>query len=133
MKDWINFPCARWSQLFSRSSFRELTNICSSFLFYLYQMGIESWQQEQPVVLRTWTAESPHNYDNNCHDVTVFLCPGATSFDVEFDERCETERRQVDQSCINTFWLTFPFGLMSCVLEATTKEMVFRLYMFDQF
>ncbi|XP_007425988.1 zinc finger ZZ-type and EF-hand domain-containing protein 1 [Python bivittatus] len=57
------------------------------------KMGIESWQQEQPVVLRTWTAESPHNYDNNCHDVTVFLCPGATYFEVEFDERCETERR----------------------------------------
>ncbi|XP_058020399.1 zinc finger ZZ-type and EF-hand domain-containing protein 1 [Ahaetulla prasina] len=57
------------------------------------KMGIESWQQEQPVVLRTWTTESPHNYDNNCHDVTVFLCPGATSFEVEFDERCETERR----------------------------------------
>ncbi|KAL7987036.1 hypothetical protein Chor_005955 [Crotalus horridus] len=71
------------------------------------KMGIESWQQEQPVVLRTWTAESPHNYDNNCHDVTVFLCPGATSFEVEFDERCETERRQVDQSCINTFWYDY--------------------------
>ncbi|XP_042298804.1 zinc finger ZZ-type and EF-hand domain-containing protein 1-like isoform X2 [Sceloporus undulatus] len=56
-------------------------------------MGLDSWQQEQPVVLRTWAAESPHNYDNNCHDVTVFLCPGATYFEVEFDERCETERR----------------------------------------
>uniref|UniRef100_A0A6J0V4H1 Zinc finger ZZ-type and EF-hand domain-containing protein 1 isoform X1 n=1 Tax=Pogona vitticeps TaxID=103695 RepID=A0A6J0V4H1_9SAUR len=55
--------------------------------------GLESWQQEEPVVLRTWTAESPHNYENNCHDVTVFLCPGATYFEVEFDERCETERR----------------------------------------
>ncbi|XP_063002745.1 zinc finger ZZ-type and EF-hand domain-containing protein 1 isoform X1 [Elgaria multicarinata webbii] len=57
------------------------------------KLAIESCQQEQPVVLRTWTAESPHNYDNNCHDVTVFLCPGATYFEVEFDERCETERR----------------------------------------
>ncbi|KAL8198844.1 UNVERIFIED_CONTAM: Zinc finger ZZ-type and EF-hand domain-containing protein 1 [Gekko kuhli] len=54
---------------------------------------LDSWQQEQPVVLRTWALESPHNYDNNCHDVTVFLCPGATYFEVEFDERCETERR----------------------------------------
>nr|XP_056720968.1 zinc finger ZZ-type and EF-hand domain-containing protein 1 [Euleptes europaea] len=57
------------------------------------KVDMESWQQEQPVVLRTWALESPHNYDNNCHDVTVFLCPGATYFEVEFDERCETERR----------------------------------------
>ncbi|XP_048374688.1 zinc finger ZZ-type and EF-hand domain-containing protein 1 isoform X2 [Sphaerodactylus townsendi] len=57
------------------------------------KVDMESWQQEQPVVLRTWAMESPHNYDNNCHDVTVFLCPGATYFEVEFDERCETERR----------------------------------------
>uniref|UniRef100_A0A803XUX2 Zinc finger ZZ-type and EF-hand domain containing 1 n=1 Tax=Meleagris gallopavo TaxID=9103 RepID=A0A803XUX2_MELGA len=51
------------------------------------------WQQEQPVVLRTWTVESPHNYENNCHEVSVFLCHGATYFEVEFDEKCETERR----------------------------------------
>uniref|UniRef100_A0A674GFB3 Zinc finger ZZ-type and EF-hand domain containing 1 n=1 Tax=Taeniopygia guttata TaxID=59729 RepID=A0A674GFB3_TAEGU len=51
------------------------------------------WQQEQPVVLRTWTMESPHNYENNCHEVSVFLCHGATYFEVEFDEKCETERR----------------------------------------
>ncbi|XP_044312042.1 zinc finger ZZ-type and EF-hand domain-containing protein 1-like [Varanus komodoensis] len=57
------------------------------------KVSIQSQPQEQPVVLRTWTVESPHNYDNNCHDVTVFLCPGATSFEVEFDDRCETERR----------------------------------------
>uniref|UniRef100_H9G4F0 Uncharacterized protein n=1 Tax=Anolis carolinensis TaxID=28377 RepID=H9G4F0_ANOCA len=56
-------------------------------------MGLEGLQQEQPVVLRVWTVESPHNYDNNCHDFTVFLCPGATYFEVEFDDRCETERR----------------------------------------
>ncbi|XP_066491104.1 LOW QUALITY PROTEIN: zinc finger ZZ-type and EF-hand domain-containing protein 1 [Tiliqua scincoides] len=57
------------------------------------KVDIENWRQEQPVVLRTWSMESPHNYNNNCHDVTVFLCPGATYFEVEFDERCETERR----------------------------------------
>uniref|UniRef100_A0A8C2TBV7 Zinc finger ZZ-type and EF-hand domain containing 1 n=1 Tax=Coturnix japonica TaxID=93934 RepID=A0A8C2TBV7_COTJA len=51
------------------------------------------WQQEQPVVLRTWTVESPHNYENNCHEVSVFLCHGASYFEVEFDEKCETERR----------------------------------------
>ncbi|XP_061461345.1 zinc finger ZZ-type and EF-hand domain-containing protein 1 isoform X2 [Rhineura floridana] len=57
------------------------------------KVGMDSWQQEQPVVLRTWAMESPHNYENNCHDVTAFLCPGATYFEVEFDDRCETERR----------------------------------------
>ncbi|XP_030328587.1 zinc finger ZZ-type and EF-hand domain-containing protein 1 isoform X3 [Strigops habroptila] len=58
-----------------------------------HKMEMESWQQEQPVVLRTWTMESPHNYENNCHEVSVFLCHGATYFEVEFDENCETERR----------------------------------------
>ncbi|KAM4700510.1 zinc finger ZZ-type and EF-hand domain-containing protein 1 [Discoglossus pictus] len=55
---------------------------------------MESWSQvQQPVVLQTWNMESPHNYENNCHDKTVFLCPGATYFEVEFDDKCETERR----------------------------------------
>ncbi|XP_042685889.1 zinc finger ZZ-type and EF-hand domain-containing protein 1 isoform X1 [Centrocercus urophasianus] len=58
-----------------------------------HKMEIESWQQEQPIVLRTWTVESPHNYENNCHEISVFLCHGATYFEVEFDEKCETERR----------------------------------------
>uniref|UniRef100_H2M814 Zinc finger ZZ-type and EF-hand domain containing 1 n=1 Tax=Oryzias latipes TaxID=8090 RepID=H2M814_ORYLA len=54
----------------------------------------ESWQQpQQPVVLRTWSMESPHNYENSRHETTIFACPGATSFEVEFDERCETEKR----------------------------------------
>ncbi|XP_056603284.1 zinc finger ZZ-type and EF-hand domain-containing protein 1 isoform X1 [Triplophysa dalaica] len=48
---------------------------------------------QQPVVLRTWNMESPHNYENSRHETTVFVCPGATSFEVEFDERCETEKR----------------------------------------
>uniref|UniRef100_A0A3P9L8A9 Zinc finger, ZZ-type with EF hand domain 1 n=1 Tax=Oryzias latipes TaxID=8090 RepID=A0A3P9L8A9_ORYLA len=53
----------------------------------------ESWQQpQQPVVLRTWSMESPHNYENSRHETTIFACPGATSFEVEFDERCETEK-----------------------------------------
>lgn len=50
-------------------------------------------QTQQPVVLRTWQMESPHNYENSRHENTVFVCPGATSFEVEFDERCETEKR----------------------------------------
>ncbi|XP_036975972.1 zinc finger ZZ-type and EF-hand domain-containing protein 1 isoform X2 [Acanthopagrus latus] len=54
----------------------------------------ESWHQpQQPVVLRTWNMESPHNYENSRHETTVYACPGATSFEVEFDERCETEKR----------------------------------------
>lgn len=56
-------------------------------------MDVETWQQERPVVLHTWTKESAHNYENNCHEVSVFVSPGATYFEVEFDERCETEKR----------------------------------------
>ncbi|XP_039612710.1 zinc finger ZZ-type and EF-hand domain-containing protein 1 isoform X1 [Polypterus senegalus] len=50
-------------------------------------------QSQQPIVLRTWNMESSHNYENNLHETTVFVCPGATSFEIEFDERCETEKR----------------------------------------
>ncbi|XP_051981297.1 zinc finger ZZ-type and EF-hand domain-containing protein 1-like isoform X2 [Xyrauchen texanus] len=50
-------------------------------------------QMQQPVVLRTWQMESPHNYENSRHETTVFVCPGASSFEVEFDERSETEKR----------------------------------------
>ncbi|XP_037544055.1 zinc finger ZZ-type and EF-hand domain-containing protein 1 [Nematolebias whitei] len=54
----------------------------------------ENWHQPQKtVVLRTWNMESPHNYENSQHETTVFACPGATLFEVEFDERCETEKR----------------------------------------
>ncbi|KAF3813425.1 hypothetical protein GH733_018578 [Mirounga leonina] len=57
------------------------------------KLDAETWQQECPVVLHTWTKESAHNYENNCHEVSVFVSPGATYFEVEFDERCETEKR----------------------------------------
>ncbi|XP_029956401.1 zinc finger ZZ-type and EF-hand domain-containing protein 1 [Salarias fasciatus] len=54
----------------------------------------DSWHQpQQPVILRTWNLESPHNYENSRHETSIFACPGATSFEVEFDERCETEKR----------------------------------------
>ncbi|XP_006899819.1 PREDICTED: zinc finger ZZ-type and EF-hand domain-containing protein 1 [Elephantulus edwardii] len=59
----------------------------------LNKLDVETWQQEQPVVLHTWTKESAHNYENNCHEVSLFVSPGATYFEVEFDERCETEKR----------------------------------------
>ncbi|XP_061104197.1 zinc finger ZZ-type and EF-hand domain-containing protein 1 isoform X3 [Conger conger] len=58
------------------------------------KVDLENCQHpQQPVVLRTWNMESPHNYENSRHETTVFVCPGATTFKVEFDERCETEMR----------------------------------------
>ncbi|XP_064597879.1 zinc finger ZZ-type and EF-hand domain-containing protein 1-like [Liolophura sinensis] len=59
------------------------------------KIGSEHWSQvnAEDVVLRTWHVESSHNYENNQHTTQVFSCPGATSFVVEFDPRCETERR----------------------------------------
>uniref|UniRef100_A0A3B4C7N7 Zinc finger, ZZ-type with EF hand domain 1 n=1 Tax=Pygocentrus nattereri TaxID=42514 RepID=A0A3B4C7N7_PYGNA len=58
------------------------------------KVDLESCQHpQQPVVLKTWTMESPHDYEDSKHENTVFLCPGATYFEVEFDDRCETEKR----------------------------------------
>uniref|UniRef100_A0A4W3IE80 Zinc finger ZZ-type and EF-hand domain containing 1 n=1 Tax=Callorhinchus milii TaxID=7868 RepID=A0A4W3IE80_CALMI len=51
-------------------------------------------KSEEPVFLRMWTMESAHNYENNSHETTVFVCPGATFFQLEFDEKCETEKRR---------------------------------------
>ncbi|XP_032934073.2 zinc finger ZZ-type and EF-hand domain-containing protein 1 isoform X2 [Catharus ustulatus] len=84
----LDIPCCTLLQGFS-TLIEPLKSLCSE----PHKMDMESWQQEQPVVLRTWTMESPHNYEDNCHDVSVFLCHGATYFEVEFDEKCETERR----------------------------------------
>uniref|UniRef100_A0A7M4EG06 Zinc finger ZZ-type and EF-hand domain containing 1 n=1 Tax=Crocodylus porosus TaxID=8502 RepID=A0A7M4EG06_CROPO len=84
----LDIPHCNLLQLFSTLT-EPLKNLCSE----PDKMDMESWQQEQPVALRTWTMESPHNYENNCHVVSVFLCHGATYFEVEFDEKCETERR----------------------------------------
>ncbi|XP_078081314.1 zinc finger ZZ-type and EF-hand domain-containing protein 1 isoform X6 [Mustelus asterias] len=50
-------------------------------------------KSEEPVFLRMWSMESTHNYENNSHETTVFVCPGATFFEVEFDEKSETEKR----------------------------------------
>ncbi|KFU95910.1 Zinc finger ZZ-type and EF-hand domain-containing protein 1, partial [Chaetura pelagica] len=84
----LDIPYCTLLQEFS-TLIEPLKSLCSE----PHKMEMESWQQEQPVVLRTWTMESPHNYENNCHEVSVFLCHGATYFEVEFDEKCETERR----------------------------------------
>ncbi|XP_077868975.1 zinc finger ZZ-type and EF-hand domain-containing protein 1-like [Saccoglossus kowalevskii] len=48
---------------------------------------------QESVTLRTWNIESTHNYENNLHITQIFYCPGASSFHVEFDSRCETEKR----------------------------------------
>uniref|UniRef100_A0A3P8VT83 Zinc finger ZZ-type and EF-hand domain containing 1 n=1 Tax=Cynoglossus semilaevis TaxID=244447 RepID=A0A3P8VT83_CYNSE len=71
-----------------------LKGLSSDSEYTLSKVDQESWHQpQQPVVLRTWNIESPHNYENSCHETSIFACPGATSFEVEFDERCETEKR----------------------------------------
>ncbi|KAF3706699.1 Zinc finger ZZ-type and EF-hand domain-containing protein 1 [Channa argus] len=71
-----------------------LKNLTSDTGDILSKVDQESWHQpQQPVVLRTWNMESPHNYENSRHETSIFACPGATSFEVEFDERCETEKR----------------------------------------
>uniref|UniRef100_A0A4W6ECK7 Zinc finger ZZ-type and EF-hand domain containing 1 n=1 Tax=Lates calcarifer TaxID=8187 RepID=A0A4W6ECK7_LATCA len=71
-----------------------LKNLSSDTGDIFSKVDQESWHQpQQPVVLRTWNMESPHNYENSRHETSIFACPGATSFEVEFDERCETEKR----------------------------------------
>ena len=69
---------------------------CVTRVFELQSNAAESSNRASDkgdAVLRTWDVESSHNYDNNTHTSQQFFCPGATSFVVEFDSRCETERR----------------------------------------
>nr|XP_049597636.1 zinc finger ZZ-type and EF-hand domain-containing protein 1 isoform X2 [Syngnathus scovelli] len=71
-----------------------LKNLSSGTGDIFSKVDQESWHQpQQPVVLRTWTMESSHNYEDSRHETNIFTFPGATSFEVEFDERCETEKR----------------------------------------
>ncbi|XP_077980047.1 zinc finger ZZ-type and EF-hand domain-containing protein 1-like [Glandiceps talaboti] len=60
-----------------------------------HDVDSDAWRlvNQENVVLRTWNIESTHNYENNLHITQIFFCPGATSFHVEFDTRCETEKR----------------------------------------
>ena len=44
-------------------------------------------------VVRVWTRESKHNYENNSNINEEFVCPSASKFVIEFDSRCHTERR----------------------------------------
>ena len=44
-------------------------------------------------IFRTWDVESSHSYNNNMNITLSFVYPGANKFIVEFDPRCQTERR----------------------------------------
>ncbi|XP_051891309.1 LOW QUALITY PROTEIN: zinc finger ZZ-type and EF-hand domain-containing protein 1 [Pristis pectinata] len=71
-----------------------LKNLCCETGDDFIKLGGENLEKsEEPVFLRMWSMESTHNYENNSHATTVFVCPGATLFEVEFDEKCETEKR----------------------------------------
>nr|DBA33358.1 TPA: hypothetical protein GDO54_001053 [Pyxicephalus adspersus] len=89
----LDIPHCSLLQCFSQLT-KLLKKLCGDPTERANKVEMESWNQvQQPVVLQTWNMESPHNYENNCCDTTVFLCPGATYFEVEFDEKCETEKR----------------------------------------
>ncbi|XP_073471151.1 zinc finger ZZ-type and EF-hand domain-containing protein 1 isoform X2 [Aquarana catesbeiana] len=89
----LDIPHCSLLQSFSRLT-KLLKKLCGDPTESANKVEMESWNQvQQPVVLQTWNMESPHNYENNCRDTTVFLCPGATYFEVEFDDKCETEKR----------------------------------------
>lgn len=40
-----------------------------------------------------WIKEFVYNYENNCYEVFVFVSLGVIYFEVEFDDRCEIEKR----------------------------------------
>ncbi|OCT92341.1 zinc finger ZZ-type and EF-hand domain-containing protein 1 [Xenopus laevis] len=95
MLEYCSLDIPHCSLLQSFSTLTELLKrLCGNLGESTCKAEMESWNLvQQPVVLQTWNMESPHNYENNCRDITVFMCPGATYFEVEFDEKCETERR----------------------------------------
>ncbi|XP_048468365.1 zinc finger ZZ-type and EF-hand domain-containing protein 1 [Rhincodon typus] len=73
---------------------KTLKTLCCEIGDDFIKFGGETLEKsEEPVFLRMWSMESTHNYENNSHETTVFVCPGATFFEVEFDEKCETEKR----------------------------------------
>ncbi|KAM5180064.1 zinc finger ZZ-type and EF-hand domain-containing protein 1 [Mantella aurantiaca] len=89
----LDIPHCSLLQSFSRLTML-LKKLCGDPTESANKVEMESWNQvQEPVVLQNWNMESPHNYENNCRDTTVFLCPGATYFEVEFDDKCETEKR----------------------------------------
>ncbi|XP_041364980.1 zinc finger ZZ-type and EF-hand domain-containing protein 1-like [Gigantopelta aegis] len=73
----------------------ELTDLAGLVPDQFPKINSENWgdMYADDITLRTWEIESPHNYDNSSHISQVFSCPGASKFIVDFDPRCETERR----------------------------------------
>ena len=58
------------------------------------QVTSSTWALEMSEeTFRTWDVESNHSYCNNMNITLSFIYPGAIKFVVEFDPRCETERR----------------------------------------
>lgn len=89
----IDIPHGTLLEVFAPLS-QVLKDLCSNSGENFAKLEMEKWKQSQePIVLRTWTVESSHNYANNCHETTVFTFPGATYFEVDFDEKCATEKR----------------------------------------
>ncbi|XP_030041854.1 zinc finger ZZ-type and EF-hand domain-containing protein 1 isoform X2 [Microcaecilia unicolor] len=89
----LDIPHCTLLQSFSRLT-ELLKNLCTESGECANKVDAENWNQvEQPIVLCTWTMESSHNYENNCHEMSVFFCMGASYFEVEFDDECKTEKR----------------------------------------
>lgn len=62
-------------------------------MFWQYSSPYWNTAQTDSVVMKTWSVESQHNYENDQHTTQVFACPGASSFMVEFDSKCQTETK----------------------------------------
>ncbi|XP_078346247.1 zinc finger ZZ-type and EF-hand domain-containing protein 1-like isoform X2 [Oculina patagonica] len=72
----------------------ELKKFSNKYPELFFKIDSEEWNKTQgQTVLRTWDVESAHNYENNQDVKMVFNCPGCSEFTVDFDPRCETERR----------------------------------------
>lgn len=72
----------------------ELKKFSNKYPELFFKIDSDEWNKTQgQTVLRTWDVESLHNYENNQDIKMVFSCPGCSEFTVEFDPRCETERR----------------------------------------
>lgn len=72
----------------------ELKKFSNKYPELFFKIDSEEWNKTQgQTVLRTWDVESLHNYENNQDIKMVFSCPGCSEFTVDFDPRCETERR----------------------------------------
>ncbi|XP_027043421.1 zinc finger ZZ-type and EF-hand domain-containing protein 1-like isoform X1 [Pocillopora damicornis] len=72
----------------------ELKKCSNKYPQLFFKIDSEEWNKTVgQTVLRTWQMESAHNYENNLDVKMVFNCPGCSEFTVDFDARCETERR----------------------------------------